>query len=360
MSYECDDCRQEFDTLSRLRLHDCPSDQLLEATGESTPDTTDTSTEAPPADSGFDRQELEHNYPEVVGDLPDLYDDAREGDVSILYRAVAEYERVLTKVARGDAPGGEDLLHDLQFAYYEPFADGLDTAAQTDGWDVLVEFADAYDPREQDEFPEIGHVIANAIGRSVVRSRQDDSVDAIPSEALAFLGAIPEYVDEFHVAYEESYTYGWGIDHPDHSVSDQLRALAETEHKWVSITLNTAFHADQHATVETLERLVTEDSLTGTVQRITYEASLPRYYFGAVADLKQDFAGPHVPVYWEFEDEYDYAFELDPQVEQRIRDLAQETGFTDDLPDDWSLHELDPGPLSELTKMAGKVSDEEP
>jgi len=89
--------------------------------------------------------------------------------------------------------------HDHSF--YKPFADGLDIAAQTDGWEVLVEFADAYDPREQDEFPEVGHVIANAIGRSVVRSRQDDSVDSIPADTLAFLGVIPEYVDEFHVAY---------------------------------------------------------------------------------------------------------------------------------------------------------------
>jgi hypothetical protein len=356
MSYECDDCGASFDTLSRLRLHDCTPDQPA---GKTDSHEDGPSEEAPVEDSGLDRQELERDYPEVVGDLPELYDDACEGDVSTLYPAMAEYERVLTKVARGDAPGGEDLLHDLRFAYYEAFADGLDTAGQTEGWDVLVEFAEAYDPREQDEFPEVGHVIANAIGRSVIRTRRTDSVDAIPADALAFLGAIPEYVDEFHVAYEESYTYGWGIGHPDHSVSDQLRALAETEHKWGRITLNTAFHADQYVAVETFERLVTDDSLTGTVQRITYEAGLPRYYFGAVADLKQDFAGPHVPVYWEFEDEYDYAFELDPEVEKRIRNLAQETGVTEDLPDDWRLHELDPGPLSELTRMAGELSDEE-
>ena len=356
MSYECEDCGTSFNTLSRLRLHDCTPDQ---PTDETVSPEDGPSEEAPFEGSGLERQELERDYPEVVGDLPDLYDDACEGDVSALYRAMAEYERLLSKVARGDAPGGEDLLHDLRFAYYEPFADGLDTAAQTNGWDLLVEFANAYDPHEQDEFPEVGHVIANAIGRSLIRTRLEDSVDAIPSDALAFLGAIPEYVDEFHLAYEESYTYGWSIDHPDHSVSDQLRALAETEHKWVSITLNTAFHADQYAAVETLERLVTDDSLTGAVQRITYQTSLTRYYLGAVADLKQDFAGPHVPVYWEFEDEYDYAFELDPEVEKRIRNLAQETGVTEDLPDDWRLHELDPGPLSELTRMAGELSDEE-
>jgi hypothetical protein len=73
-------------------------------------------------------------------------------------------------VARGDAPGGTDNIHHLRFAYYEPFADGLDTAAETDGWDVLVEFAEAYDPDKQGEFPEVGHVIANALGRSLIRT----------------------------------------------------------------------------------------------------------------------------------------------------------------------------------------------
>jgi hypothetical protein len=32
MSYECEDCGASFDTLSRLRLHDCPSDQPADTT----------------------------------------------------------------------------------------------------------------------------------------------------------------------------------------------------------------------------------------------------------------------------------------------------------------------------------------
>ena len=224
MSHECE----------AVERHSTPSRVSGSTTGSSDQpaDVTNTredrtSEEGPFEDSGLNRQELERDYPEVVGDLPALYDDAREGDVSALYRAIAECERV----SRGDTPGGEELLHDLRFAYYEPLADGLDTAARTDGWDVLIEFATAYDPHEQNEFPEVGHVIANAIGRSIIRTRLADSVDTIPGDALAFLGAIPEYVDEFHVAYEESYTYGWGIGHPEHSVSDQLQELAETEPK---------------------------------------------------------------------------------------------------------------------------------
>lgn len=126
----------------------------------------------------------------MVGDIPELIDDASEGDQSALYRTIAEYDRVLTTVSQGDTPGGTDLLDDLRFVYYEPLAAGLDVTVETSGWDVLVDFADAYNPREQDEFPEVGHVIANALGRSVIRTSQVDGVDAVPAKILAFLGAI--------------------------------------------------------------------------------------------------------------------------------------------------------------------------
>jgi hypothetical protein len=350
MSHECDDCGQEFETLSRLRLHECPGDQLAEATEDA--DTTGTSAGPPVEDSGLDRRELERDYPEVVGGLPDLYGDACEGDLTALYRAIAEYERVLTKVARGDAPGGEDLLHDLRFAYYEPFADGLDTAAQTHGWEMLVEFANAYDPREQGECPEVGHVIANAIGRSVIRTRRNDSVDAIPGDALAFLGAIPEYADEFHIAREEAYTYGWGIGHPEHSVTDHLLALAEEEPKFVKITLNTAFYVDQHAALDVFETIVTDAS--GTRTKLGRETDLTEFYFQAVADLETEkLPGPHAPPYWDEDDDLHRVLDVDHDVRQRIRDLAYETGVADGLPSDWSLRDLDATPMAEMLDLMG-------
>ncbi|MFC4990208.1 hypothetical protein [Saliphagus infecundisoli] len=357
MSPECDDCGQEFTTLSRLRLHDCPGGQRSEATDDPTTDelptdTTDESAGSPASDSGLDRQELdrqelEREHPDVVGDLPDLIDDARAGDLSAISRAIAEYERVLTTVSRGDAPGGDDLHHDLLFAYYEPLADGLDAAAETGGWEILLEFADAYDPHEQNEFPEVGHVIANAIGRSVIRTRRSEGVDAIPADALAFLGAIPEYVDEFHVAYEESYTYGWGIDHPDHSVADHPLALAQDEPLFVKVTLNTAFYVDQHAALDVFETLVTDEAISGTHTRFGREIDRTELYFQAVADLEtEQLLGPHAPPYWDEDDDLPRVVDVDPDVKQRIQDLALETGVADSVSADWSLRDLDSSLLS--------------
>ena len=358
MSYECEGCGASFETLSRLRLHGCPPDQPADTTVS---DEDGLSEEPPSEGSSLNRQELERDYPAVVGDLPDIYDDAREGNVSSLYRAIAEYERVLSNVARGDAPGGEDLLHDLRFAYYEPFAAGLDTAAQTAGWDVLVEFATAYNPREQDEFPEVSHVIANALGRSVIRTRRADSVDAIPADALAFLGAIPEHVDEFHVAYEESYTYGWGIGHSKHSIADHLLALAEAEPKFVKITLNTAFYVDQHAAIDAFETIVTdEDIASGTRSTLGMETDLTEFYFQAVADLEtEELLGPHAPPYWDEDDALTRVIDVDTEVKQRIRELAYETGVTESLSNDRALQDFETTPLSELMSRIGDPSDRE-
>jgi len=358
MSYECKDCGASFDTLSRLRLHDCSPDQA--ADGIDVPDDSN-ARESSFEDSGLDRQELEDDYPRIVGDLPELCDDAHEGDLSALYRAFAEYERVLTNVTQGNTPGGDELHHDLQFAYYEPLADGLDTAAETNGREVLVEFATAYDPREQDEFPEVGHVIANALGRSVIRTRRADSVDAIPVAVLDFLGAIPEYVDEFHIAYEESYTYGWGIDHPEHSVADHLLALAEDEPKFVKITLNTAFYVDQYAALDMFETIVTNEDISGTRSTLGRETALTEFYFQAVADLETEkLLGPHAPPYWDEDEDLNRVLDVDSEVRQRIRELAHETGVADTLSGDWTLQDFEPDLLSELTRMAGDVSGEEP
>jgi len=349
MSHRCDDCGQEFETLTRLRLHDClPNRPPTTPDSEPAEHADETASESVP-NSGVNRDELEEKYPEVVGDLPELFDDARDGDPTALSRALAEYERLLNKVARGDTPGGTELHSDLTFAYYEAFADGLDTATQRNGWDVLLEFADAYDPRDQGEFPEIGHVIANALGRSVIRTRQSNGAEAIPAEALAYLGAIPEYVDDFHVASEESYTYGWGIGHPDHSVADRLVELATDEHKFVKISLNTAFYVDQHEAIDVLERLVTDDDIETTTDRLGRTVDLTEFFFRAVADLETDkLVGPHAPPYWEAGDELKRTLDVAPEVEEQIRTLAHQTGVADGLPADWSLADLDQSVMSEL------------
>jgi len=330
---------------------------IAESTNKPASDTRDGSVESSTPESEVDRQAIERDYPDLLGSLPSLVDEAATGDVPTLHRAIAEYERVLTTVTEGNATSGGYSYTEFQFVYYEPLAEGLDAAAKTGGWDVLVEFTDAYNPHEQSGFPEVGHVIANALGRSIIHARQNANVDSIPLDALEFLGAIPTLVDKHHIAYEESYTYGWGIGHPDHSVGDHLIALAEDEPKFVKIALNTAFYVDQHAALAVFDTLVTDEDISGTYSTILSETDLTEFYFKALADLEtEELLGPHAPWYYE-DDDFPHVVDFDPNVKQRIRELADETGITDNLSSDWSLQDLEQGPMSEMLDMAETQDD---
>ena len=49
---------------------------------------------------------------------------------------------------------------------------------------------------------------------------------------------------------------------------------------------------------------------------------------------------PTIPRYWNWDEEVDYEFELNDDVEQRIRSLVTEEGIDDDLPSDWEIDDL--------------------
>jgi len=349
MPHECDDCGQSFETLSRLRLHDCIDEQPGSV---SEIDSTDESTESiePRSDAyGYSRTELEETYPEFVGKLATLLDEDTDPDIATVSQAIAEHDRLLTRTATGDAPGGDELHTDLLFAYYEPLAEQLDTLVESEGFDVLLEFVNAYDTRDEDDLPEVTPVIANVVGRSIIRTRQSKGVEAIPADLLAYLGAIPGSEDTQELHYEEAYTYGWGIGHLEHSVRDRLIDLAISEHKFVKIALNTAFYIDQHAAIELLERLVTDETIDTTTDMLGRRIDLTEFYFKAVGDLEIDaMAGPHAPPYWEGGDNLPRTVAVDDDVRQRIRNLAVETGVAPDLPENWSLHYFEDDLLAEM------------
>ena len=340
MARDCNDCGQSFETLSRLRLHDCGDQQASVSLGPPAATSSDQSAESAEPTYGYSREELEEQYPEFVGGLAELLADENNSDpdIATVSQAIAEHDRLLTETTTGEALGGKELQTDLLFAYYEPLAERLDTLVDSQGWDVLLEFVDAYDTRGTNDLPEVTPVIANVVGRWIIRTRQTSGVEAIPAAALAYLSAIPGRGDTLELHYEEAYTYGWGIGHPDHSVADRLIELAVSEHRFVKITLNTAFYVDQHRAIEVLERLVMDETIDTTTDMLGRQVDLTEFYFKAVADLETDaLAGPHAPPYWEQDDDLPRTVEVSEEVRQRIRELAVDSGVVTDLPGDWSL-----------------------
>ena len=192
------------------------------------------------------------------------------------------------------------------------------------------------------ELPHVTPAIANAVGRQLIRTRTADGVEAIPVGALTYLDAVAVTApDSDDIAREEVHAYGWGIGHPDHSVADRLRARISEDIYSVNPTLEHAFYADQHAAVDLLERLVRDESITGTLPRATRD-DMPyrRYLLDCVYGLQTDDHWPSRPRYDDWHEELAYTFELDAAVERRIRDLVAERGDDATLPDDWTFRDL--------------------
>ena len=329
MAHECDDCGASFETLTRLRLHDC-EDVESETSGGSANLDQSQSTGSSPAD----------RRNRSVAELDTLLNRFSEGDRDALHDAVGEFESALSAALEEDTSG--DTYRDVFWPYHERVGEALDEAAQAAGWSFLEEVIDAYDPTADDELPLVTPTIANAVGRNLIRTRVTESVEAIPVAALEYLdGVAVNAADTADTAREEVHAYGWGIGHPDHSVADRLHARASEDIFSVTPTLEHAFYADQYAAVDLLETLVRDESIDGTLPRISRD-DMPyrRYLLDCAYGLKTDDHWPGMPRYYDWHEEFDDTFELDDTVEQRIRDLVEEAGFDADLPNDWTFRDL--------------------
>ncbi|TKX48501.1 hypothetical protein EXE41_01030 [Halorubrum sp. SD690R] len=329
MAHECDDCGESFETLTRLRLHDC---------GDVQPETTVGSVDLKQSQSTGSSPADERNR--SVTELETLLDRFSDGDRDALHCAVVEFESALS-AALEEANSG-DTYRDVFWPYHERVSDALDEAARSAGWKFLEDVIDAHDPTADDKIPLVTPTIANAVGRNLIRTRLTDGVSAIPVAALEYLDAIAVTADDTaDTAREEVHAYGWGIGHPDHPVADHLRARASEDIFSVNPTLEHAFYADQYAAVDLLETLVRDESINGTLPRISCD-DMPyrRYLFDCAYGLKTDNHWPGMPRYYDWDEEFDYTFELDETVEQRIRDLVEEAGFDANLPNDWTFRDL--------------------
>lgn len=329
MAHECDDCGESFETLTRLRLHDCGDVQSETLSTSSVPEQSRSSGSSPTEERNAS-----------VAELDNLLDRFSDGDIDALHYAVVEFDSALSAALEEDNSG--DTYRDVFWPYHERVSDALDEAARSEGWKFLEDVIAAHDPTEDDEIPLVTPTVANAVGRNLIRTRLTDGVSAIPVVALEYLDAIAVNApDTADTAREEIHAYGWGIGHPDHSVVDRLHARASEDIFSVSPTLEHAFYADQYAAVDALERLVRDESIDGTLPRVTRD-DMPyrRYLLDCVYGLKTDDYWPGMPRYYDWHEEFDYTFELDAAVEQRIRHLVEETGYDANLPDDWAFRDL--------------------
>jgi len=309
MSHECDDCGREFDTLTRLRLHDCsPSDTLEDAS---------------------ETRGVDH--------LDELLDSIKGSEVDELQQAMETYESAL---ASAHESGASERYREFSREYRKPLITAIDDATQAQGWSFLEEFIEAYHPDTVDDFPHVTTILQNVASRYLIRTRLADGIDAVPVAVLNYFDSILSEVEEgYDFINEGLHPYGWGIGHPDHSVADRIHDHAAKDIFVVNPMLEHAFYADQHAAIEVLERIIRDDSIQRSMQHPTGEISEARYLLDAPAGAVSDF-WPTMPRYWDWHEELEYTFELDGEGEQRLRDLVVEGGLDAELYDGWEIEDL--------------------
>ena len=283
-----------------------------------------------PSDRHPDTVELE--------ELDNLLAAAEDGDQSALAQAVATYEARLTSAQAED---DSDRYRNIFRTYQEQLIKVLDDTVQTEGWEALEEFIEAYHPETSDEFPHVTTIQQNVTSRYMIRTRLSDGVEAIPLEALEFFSSILERLDGegYDFITEGMHPYGWGIGHPDHPVADTIHNHASTDIFVVNPMLEHAFYADQQSAIDLLERIVHDDSIQERIPYRRGRISETRSLLDAPAGAVSDFS-PTIPRYWDWEEQLDYQFELDDDVEQRIRNLVTTNGLDDELPSDWGVADL--------------------
>ena len=326
MSHECDNCGEAFETLSGLRLHDCSTGTGFESSSSTHTDERE-------------QEHVEEHAGEVeIGELDDLLATIRDGDSTALHQAMATYEK---RSASAHESGSSDHYRSISRAYREELITVLDDATQTEGFAFLEEFLDAYHPQTADDFPHVTTILQNVSSRYTIRTRLSDGIEAVPAPVLEFFSSILDQVgkDGYDFINEGLHPYGWGIGHPGHSVADDIFDHASADIFVVNPMLEHAFYADQQLAIDLLERIARDDSVQHTITQPRGAISETRYLLDAPAGAVSDFT-PTMPRYWEWQEELSDEFELDDDVEQRIRQLVAEHGIDDDLPSDWEVAEL--------------------
>lgn len=343
MPHSCEDCDETFETLSGLRLHDCPDDDTSIERERQTQDEA--------IDAWIRRTMREEDLAakqRVADDLIDALERAAKGDHVAVHQALAQYERHLGEAWKNE----KNDYWGLHRALFGPAVDGLDTAVMAEGWPFLLEILEAYRPentldfesypehdafgaRETDEFedfPHISHVLTTVTGKQLVRTRRSDGVEAIPVDAL-------DYQLRFHrhpgdeSPWIDSMSYGWGIGHPDHPVEDTIETLVDGEYDiWASTAIEHAMHADQYAATALIESLFEAEIVSNSPMILQSLGGIERGYY------------PDSSSHWDWNTLYpefeESGFDWDPEVRDRLRTVVVDCGLAQRLPDDWTIADI--------------------
>lgn len=342
MPHTCEDCGETFDTLTRLRLHDCPEKEEDDPEQESLE-------EEMAEIRNLENQERKRAKRRAPDDLPTGLERAQGGDRQALYTALGQYERYLSdewnNYEQGEYWGGHH-------AFFEPAVEAVETALHSEGWPFLLDLLDAYWPESRfdpenypghepfggdetddyGDFPHVSHVLVTVTGKQLIRTRRGEGVEAVPADALEYLLLFHRHPGD-ESPWIDSMSYGWGIGHPDHAVAETVETLVEGEYEiWAGTATEHAMHADQYAATALIENVFEDGIVSDPVLFFRPLGSIER---GEYPDGTTDWNWE--TLYPEFEET---GFDWDDGVRERLRAVIEDCGFARQLPEEWTFADI--------------------
>lgn len=324
MSFHCEDCGKMFQSLTRLRSHECDR----EADSDGGWINSSVSNE----NASLGKQEDWTNG--EIAELERLAKKIGNGRHEALHRALECAEDTLS-----EAP--TKSYRDILRTFREPLITALDDATQEEGWQFMEEIIRTYDPSDPNGISNVTPILENVAGRYLIRTRLTEGVDGISVSALDFFEKILSEVGSggFDLINEGLHTYGWGIGHQTKSVDENIHAHAKRDIFVVNAMLEHAFYADQQAAIDLLKKILKDETIEKSIKIPNREVDKTRYLLSAPARA----ASGHVPItprYWQWQHELNYTFELDWETKKEIRKIVEDVDLDAKLNREWDIVDL--------------------
>lgn len=252
-----------------------------------------------------------------------VYEINNENDI---YTWLIECNELLDKAL--DMDESADIYRKIYWPSFEAISLKFNKYIKTMDWSFLLKLIDEFEP-ENDELLIHSH-IENAVGKKIIYTRINKGVEDIPIEALDYLGSFYNMED---TEWEESFTFGWGFDHPKLNFYEKIiEAIDDDMAIWVSAVLERAFFADQKKAVPIFLELINDD---------TYDEETKFELIQAVTSLEEDFVYD-IPRYWNWLREINLDLEWNPEVKKQIRATFEEEipEILYGLPNNWTFEDL--------------------
>lgn len=212
----------------------------------------------------------------------------------------------------------------------EPLSNKVFQIAKEEGWSFLLDLIERYPPEDTpDAMP-----IVNAVSRYLILTRWKEGIENIPVEALEYLTSFDEGMDDM---WEDSFTCGWGFDHPEFDFVEILEnAIEKGQIFWAVGALEQVFYFEQKKAADILIDFLESDDFTEDEKYDLVQSV-------ALIGHKEWDTSKIVPHYWDWKEAVGYeGFEWDEKVKSTLREVIEDEleEHMSEIVGEWDFYDL--------------------